>query len=125
MTNADDNTTAAYRLADWIGNRSSGETITTEGLDRIAADVAELLAENAGLRRLANASPAVGLAANAFGDGWHSAFDAVSRMGGWAERERAWRTFREQMIELVVKGNGDDVLASPRMPLRGEMAANA
>lgn len=54
MTTTNDSTTAAYRLADLVQHHSGTDTVDADGLTRIVADVAEILAENAELRRLAS-----------------------------------------------------------------------
>jgi len=53
MTTTNDDTTAAYRLADLVRHHSGTDTVDSDGLTRIVAEVAEILAENAELRRLA------------------------------------------------------------------------
>lgn len=117
-------TTAAYRLNDWIRNRHATDVVSAESLDRIAADVAELLAENAGLRRLAEDSPNMRFAGNAYSSGWVDACMAY-KPPGWVEREKAWREFRGHAITMLAAVEGGDVLTAARMPSRGEVGPDA
>jgi len=116
VTATDDTAAATYHLSEWIKCRSNSEVLSVDRLKCIADDVAKVLVENAELRKLAHASPAVGMAGNAFVNGWYAAFEAIGALG-WVEREKAWREYRTQMAELLADADTDP-LATMRMPAR-------